>query len=54
MGRDGKEGDHYSLAFDKPRNLEPEIQLVWDNILGLHLFPPEIAEQEIELLLART
>ena len=45
------EGDHYKLAFDQSGTWSQKYNLVWDRVLGLHLFSPQIVDQEVAFYL---
>lgn len=50
---DARDGDHYRMEFHKSGTWSQKYNLVWDNMWGYNIFPPEVADREIKFYLGK-
>jgi len=45
--KEADDGDHFRLALDQPGTWSQKYNLIWDRVLGLHLFPDAVLRKEM-------
>lgn len=45
--KEADDGEKFRLAFDRPGTWSQKYNLMWDRVLGLNLFPAEVAQKEM-------
>ncbi len=45
--KEADDGEKFRLAFDKPGTWSQKYNLIWDRVLGLELFPADVARKEM-------
>ncbi|MBC3540030.1 glutaminase domain-containing protein [Rufibacter sediminis] len=48
-----QDGDHYTLAFEKPGTWSQKYNLAWDTILDLNIFPENVRKTEVKYYLTK-